>query len=649
MASGELSDVVRQLRRAALVRDGGGMTDGHLLECFVTRRDEAAFEALVRRHAPMVLGVCRRVVRNSHDAEDAFQATFLVLVRKAASIGQRELLGNWLYGVAYRTALDARATAIRRRARERQVCPMPEPKADEHADVERDLRPLLDQELNRLPDKYRVAVVLCDLEGRTRRDVARQLGIPAGTLSGRLTTARRMLAKRLARHGLAPAGGGLTAALSPAAPPACVPGPLVAATVEAATAIAAGRVAAAVVSAKVAALTEGVLKAMFLTRLKIATTVLLAVGIVFGATLLAHRPMAAPPPAASASKPTELPQADQAAAEPASKPTEPPRPEQDTGGPRVLKLGTWQRGRRVAWSPDGKTLVVATIHEGLFGGGKGSAVTVWDVDKGQVKKTLAESTEPGLAFQHVVFSRDGKTIAATVSEDIGQDTVKLWDAKTLALKKTLGGDAHLACVALSPDGKLVAAGDVGKKTVMLWNAATGTLERTLKTGEAQPWSVAFSPDSKVLVVGGQKDDHSGQVQLWDAQTWTLKHVWKRDKFVHAVAFSPDGRMVASSDGGAIIQVWGVEKGEEIVALKGHRGGQRTVAFSPDSKLVAAGGPDGRVRLWEVQTGKLKETKGMHEAEIHAIAFSPDGKTLASASQDQTVRLWPIDHSGGFSK
>jgi RNA polymerase sigma factor (sigma-70 family) len=629
MATGQPRDILRQLRRAALLRDGGGLTDGQLLECFVTRQDEAAFEALVRRHGPMVLGVCRRLLRNPQDAEDAFQATFLVLVRKAAAIGRRELLGNWLYGVAYRTALDARAAATRRRARERQVSPMPEPEADGGADVWRDLRPLLDQELNRLPDKYRVPVVLCDLEGRTRRDVARQLGIPAGTLSGRLTTARRMLARRLSRHGLALSAGAFTAALSQGAASARVPSPLVAATVQAATAGAVGPVAAGVVSAKVAALAEGVLKPMFVTKLKVATAVLVAAGVVVGAALLAHPPGAAQPPAESAGKRPE-----------------PARAARAAEAPKVLKLGLGQRGRRVAWSPDGKTLAVVTKVEKTFLGfqydRKGSAVKLWDVDRGQVRQTLTESTGGGLAFQQVVFSADGKAVAATVSESVRGDVVKVWETRALALKRTLGGgDSQLVCVAFSPDGKLIAAGDPGKKTVKLWNAGTGVLERTLRTGEAQPWSVAFAPGGKVLAVGGQNADHSGQVQLWDARAGTLKHVLKQDNYVTAVAFSPDGKMVAGSAGGELVQVWGVEKGEVIVSLKGHQRGQRTVAFSPDGKIVAVGGPDGKVRLWDVQTGKLKETMEGHEAEVYSIAFSPDGKTLASASQDQTVRLWPI--------
>ena len=153
-------------------------------------KDEAAFEALVRRHGPMVLGVCRRVLRNHHDAEDAFQATFLVLVRKAASIVPREMVANWLYGVAYRTALKARSMIARQRVRERQVTEMPEPEAAEPDDCWRDLQPLLDQELSRLPDKYRVPIVLCDLEGKTGKEAARQLGWPEGTVASRLARGR---------------------------------------------------------------------------------------------------------------------------------------------------------------------------------------------------------------------------------------------------------------------------------------------------------------------------------------------------------------------------------------------------------------------------------------------------------------------------
>jgi RNA polymerase sigma factor (sigma-70 family) len=286
MASGQLSGVLRYLRRTTLGPDGGTMTDGQLLECFLTRRDEAAFEALVRRHGPMVLGVCRRVLHNSHDAEDAFQATFLVLVRKAASLRQRELVGNWLYGTAYRAALEARAA--RRRLQERQVSTLPEPAALDRAEVWPDLQPVLDQELSRLPDKYRVPVVFCDLEGKTRRDAARQLGIPEGTLSGRLTTARRLLAKRLARHGFALSAGALAAALSPSTASACVPPPLVVSTVKTAALSATGSAATAGVVSTTATLPLGVLKTMLLSKLRIAL-VCLAIGAVGGTSLLTYR------------------------------------------------------------------------------------------------------------------------------------------------------------------------------------------------------------------------------------------------------------------------------------------------------------------------------------------------------------------------
>src|SRR5437773_12042601 len=149
--AGKLSNVARHLHRATLLRDGAAVSDAHLLECYVTRRDEAAFETLVRRHGPMVWGVCRRLL-NHHDAEDAFQATFIVLVRKASSIAHREAVGNWLYGVAHQTALQARRSAARRRAREIQVVQMPDTEAPQ--DRWADVRPILDEELSRLPDHY---------------------------------------------------------------------------------------------------------------------------------------------------------------------------------------------------------------------------------------------------------------------------------------------------------------------------------------------------------------------------------------------------------------------------------------------------------------------------------------------------------------
>src|SRR5258708_7640951 len=150
MATTQINQAMRHIRRTVLLQDGTGLTDGQLLEDFVRRRDEAALAALLRRQGPMVWGVCRRILRNHHDADDAFQATFHVFVRKAASIASRALVAHWLYGVAYQTARKARAIAARRMDRERQVTHMPEVVRQE---LRRDLEAMLDQEVSRLPDK----------------------------------------------------------------------------------------------------------------------------------------------------------------------------------------------------------------------------------------------------------------------------------------------------------------------------------------------------------------------------------------------------------------------------------------------------------------------------------------------------------------
>jgi RNA polymerase sigma factor (sigma-70 family) len=274
MARSQTRKVLEHLRRAAFLREEARLSDGHLLGCFIERRDESAFAALVRRHGPMVWGVCRRVIRNHHDAEDAFQATFLVLVRKAASIVPREMLGNWLYGTASRTAWKARTMAARRRARE-SLGEILEPAVVEQ-DLWGDVQPLLDEELSHLPGKYRATLVLCDLEGKTRREAAQQLGVPEGTVAGRLARARRMLAKRLSQRGVVLSSAALAALLAQNAASGFVPVAAVSATIQAAALIAAGKGAAA---ASVTALTEGVLKAMLTSKLKLATAVLLAIGV----------------------------------------------------------------------------------------------------------------------------------------------------------------------------------------------------------------------------------------------------------------------------------------------------------------------------------------------------------------------------------
>jgi RNA polymerase sigma factor (sigma-70 family) len=274
-----MPSVIEHLRRMAC---GVGLRDGELLGRFVERRDEAALAALVNRHGPMVWGVCRRLLGH-HDAEDAFQATFIVLVKKASSIGHRELVGNWLYGVAHQIALQARRAASRRK--EVQVTEMPDAEAPQ--DRWHDLQPLLDEELSRLPDHYRAVIVLCDLEGKTRKEVAAQLGCPEGTVASRLVRARSMLARRLTQRGVALSGGVLAAALSRNVASAGVPASVVSSTIKAANLCAAGQAAAPV---KVAALAEGVMKAMLMSKLKAAIAVALVLGLMaIGATVLTSR------------------------------------------------------------------------------------------------------------------------------------------------------------------------------------------------------------------------------------------------------------------------------------------------------------------------------------------------------------------------
>jgi RNA polymerase sigma factor (sigma-70 family) len=247
------------------------------LDRFTAHGDENAFAAIIRRHGPMVWGVCTRTLGRAEDAEDAFQATFLVLVRKARSLAQPERLGPWLYGVAQRTAVKARCDALRRQAREAPAGDVPAAETTP-AVVLSDLRPVLDEEIQRLPARYRTPFLLCYLEGLTNDEAALRLGCPKGTILSRLSRAREILRGRLARRGLGLTGAALATALSDTFGTAAVPPTLLESTVRLAPLFASGQ-AAQVLSLHAAVLAEGVLQTMSLTHLKLTAVVLLILGI----------------------------------------------------------------------------------------------------------------------------------------------------------------------------------------------------------------------------------------------------------------------------------------------------------------------------------------------------------------------------------
>jgi RNA polymerase sigma factor (sigma-70 family) len=278
----EMELVARDLRNLFDVGVVGSLSDGQLLDRFLACREEAIFEAIIDRHGPMVWGVCRRILRDHHDAEDAFQATFLVMARKAASIVPREKVGNWLYGVAYQTAMKARATRAKRHRREVPMLAVPEPGAG-GAEQRDDRLGELDRELSRLPEKYRILIILCELEGTTLKAAAEQLGWPIGTVSGRLSRAKVLLARRLAKTGVAPSVATLAALFLQESASASVPTRLITLTSQAASLIGAGRaVAAGVVSDGVMSLFEGVMKTMSLSKIKVIVAVMLGVGLLAG-------------------------------------------------------------------------------------------------------------------------------------------------------------------------------------------------------------------------------------------------------------------------------------------------------------------------------------------------------------------------------
>jgi RNA polymerase sigma factor (sigma-70 family) len=302
MAHAQLGPVLCHLRQLVAPHDAEEQTDTHLLHAFAAHTDQAAFAALVRRHGPLVLGVCRRVLQQAQDAEDAFQATFLVLARKAASIRKGEALVSWLHGVAYRMAMSAKRNAARRRAHEGQA-PAAPPRDPAWEAAWREVQTLLDEEIQRLPARYRAPFLLCCLDNRSRAEAAHELGLKEGTVWSRLSGARKLLRERLARRGVT-----LSAVLALAALPrtarAAVPARLAERTVRAALLYGMGRAAGTLISTPVLTLVEGAAKTMLATKARLIPILLLALSLfAAGAGVLAQPGAESAPPAPRADQP----------------------------------------------------------------------------------------------------------------------------------------------------------------------------------------------------------------------------------------------------------------------------------------------------------------------------------------------------------
>jgi RNA polymerase sigma factor (sigma-70 family) len=665
MATGQLASVLRCIHHLAGAQFAADGTDRQLLQRFVAHRDEDAFAALVRRHGPMVLGVCWRVLRQMQDAEDVFQATFLVLARKAASIAWRDGVGNWLYEAAYRLALEVRGRNARRHARERQVIPMrasetpAEPGGEELANV-------VEEELHRLPERYRAPLLLCVFEGKTRDEAAGQLGCSLRTVKHRLERGRSLLRQRLARRGVTLA----VALLLHEAGRVALSAELIRSTARAASPFAAGRLCSTTVSPRAATLAEGVLTVMLAGKVKIVTAVVLTLTILAaGAGLAVFRT-----PAVNRAEP-----AHESPPKTANEPRAEKRQRVDAYGDplpdgALARLGT-VRLRQGGWihslslSADGKLLA---------SGGADNAVRLWQLPEGKEIRCL-QGMYLGFGTA-AALAPDGKTVATG-----GADLIYLWDTATGAQKKRLRFSVHR--LAFSPDGKILTAGGL-QGPICLWDAATGKELCRLSGHKGQVNSLAFSADGKRLLSGGWDK----RVRLWDvvagteirsfdvttgvqgrspwgdavlsvdlsadgqravagcqdhfARLWdttTGKEIQRlktaeEGHWVNSVSLSPDAKVLATLDTNGPLRLWDVKTGKELKQLSGaYTFG--LVRFSPDGKYLLGGGYDKTIRIWDVATGREAQAFGGHQGAVAALVYSPDGKWLATGGEDRTIRLW----------
>ncbi|MCI0380423.1 MAG: sigma-70 family RNA polymerase sigma factor [Gemmataceae bacterium] len=641
MPVGEAHTLLRYIQ--TLVAPMNTAPDVALLERFVSQRDEAAFATLIRRHGPMVLRLCGRILHNQHDAEDVLQATFLVLSHKAASVRRQASIGSWLYGVAYRLALKLKSRSTRRLASEGRADW--KPTADPLAEISvREVQEIVDRELACLPDKYRAPFVLCCLEGLTRDEAALQLGCSLSVLKNRLEESRKRLRTRLTARGVTLPAALLASFLSEHEVAAVAPMVLMKSTVNAAVTIASEGSAASLVSARVAALVEGAVRAMSTAKLKIVSLfILTAAAIGLGAAGVVTYGMES----TTSGIDVRLRKTGEDAEFPTSTYFQ-----EKIAKPQVTEKWQLRASLRepkaafhnVMFSPDGKTIATA---------GVGGIVKLWDVARHEVRTTVPTGHR-GIAA--VAFSPDSSTIAST-----GDDgAVKLWNATTgkvravwrivpdeqakLVDKGAVAAGANL--VAFSPDGKFLAT--AWRTTVKVWDATTGREKATLEGHSESIRTLAYALGGKVLVTGSIDKT----VKLWDITMQRERASFQGLTDGH-FAVSGDGKTLAIAkpqDQSVTITLWDVEMEKEKFTLKDvEKSGAIRLALSHDGKTLAT--DRAQVRLWDVGSGKELAAfrKGGSNPAL-CLAFSSNNRILAAAGYeielpdedfDGLLNLWEL--------
>jgi RNA polymerase sigma factor (sigma-70 family) len=682
MTDADLGTVVghlRQLIGPPTTKDN----DASLLARFLASRDEAAFAALLRCHGPMVYGVCRRLLHRDQDAEDVVQAVFLLLARKGATIRKRASLASWLHGVAQRLCIGLKRQEMNRLRRQKQTSLLRKEANAQHF-CGTEIQELLDIALHELPEKYRAALILCCLEGRTQEEAATRLGCPLGTVRSRLARGRGMLRRKLALRGLALSAGALATLLTAQTSTASLPVNLFDSALHAAVQYSSGQALPGLVSPTVALLVNAGLKPLGLSKMAWLAAGVLTLGLLVGSASWAANSRLAE--VEETLRPQQQTQAKQPVEPEVDKPSTDlygdPLPAQ-----ALLRLGTVRLRhadlvRNLGFSPDGSTILSADWY----------GVHIWDASSG---RRLRRFGDPGARhFQSIAASADIRFVALTLSDG----DVEIWDASTGRMLRQfqVGRIPH---VVLSPDGSVLAVCDHAQRegkeveTLRLFDASTGIERCRLQGHQDRIHTLLFSKDGKTLVTSS--DDRS--IRFWDvatgkqvrqldhaapvgsialapdnkmlasvamkkeeyntpassATTWKpAEHVvlWDlasgKDTLrldghkngVFALIFAPDGKTLLSSDS-KTVHCWNVTTGQELLARNLQIPWLLQMAFSPDGTTLATGGQDGVVQLWDWATGKQKLPLGGHEAAVLGVAVSPDGRTFATAGRDKLIRLW----------